>query len=188
MTVFSAAGATQSPGGGQKLLELRNSNHGLGRGLAGSQRQRPENRGKPCSHSVILPCASAAKVAFFSLAVNFPAKNPLCVRIQFAGRFVMRHLQALTLDETAIMEEAWEIGRRVWSRIPQNGPPPLPRLQARTPFRRRRARLPTRSRLGRHPGKDSVFGGVLPIPRHARHPLQNHYNPGLRASNRDLLT
>ena len=44
------------------------------------------------------------------------------------GRFVMRDRRVLTLDEAAIMEEAWRIGRRVWDRILENGPLPLPRL------------------------------------------------------------
>jgi 5-methylthioadenosine/S-adenosylhomocysteine deaminase len=45
------------------------------------------------------------------------------------GRFVMRDQRVLTLDETALMEEAWRIGQRVWGRILENGELPLPRMQ-----------------------------------------------------------
>ena len=44
------------------------------------------------------------------------------------GRFVVRDHRVLTLDEADIMEQAWQIGRRVWNRMLQNGPLPLPRL------------------------------------------------------------
>lgn len=44
------------------------------------------------------------------------------------GRFVMRDHRILTLDEEALMEEAYAIGERVWGRILRDGPLPLPRL------------------------------------------------------------
>ncbi|MEZ5490888.1 MAG: amidohydrolase family protein [Gammaproteobacteria bacterium] len=44
------------------------------------------------------------------------------------GRFVMRDHKVLTVDEAAIMEEAYRIGERVWGRILRNGELPLPRL------------------------------------------------------------
>lgn len=44
------------------------------------------------------------------------------------GKFIMRDHQLLTLDEAAIMEEAWRVGERVWGRILRNGELPLPRL------------------------------------------------------------
>ena len=44
------------------------------------------------------------------------------------GEFVMRDNEILTLDEAAIMEEAYQIGERVWSRILENGELPLPSL------------------------------------------------------------
>lgn len=46
------------------------------------------------------------------------------------GRFVMRDHRVLTIDEAALMEEAWQIGQRVWSRMLENGPIPLPRFPA----------------------------------------------------------
>ncbi len=45
------------------------------------------------------------------------------------GRFVMRDHRVLTLDETALMEEAYAIGERVWGRILKDGPLPVPRFQ-----------------------------------------------------------
>ncbi|MFN3162652.1 MAG: amidohydrolase family protein [Pseudohongiellaceae bacterium] len=44
------------------------------------------------------------------------------------GQFVMRDHEILTLDETALLEEAWRIGERVWGRILRDGELPLPRL------------------------------------------------------------
>ena len=44
------------------------------------------------------------------------------------GQFVMRDNRILTLDEEALMEEAYRIGERVWGRILRDGPLPLPRL------------------------------------------------------------
>jgi len=43
------------------------------------------------------------------------------------GKLVMRDHRVLTLDEEALMEEAYSIGERVWNRILRNGPLPLPR-------------------------------------------------------------
>lgn len=48
--------------------------------------------------------------------------------VMIDGRFVMRDHRLLTLDENALMEEAYRIGERVWGRILRNGPLPLPRL------------------------------------------------------------
>ncbi|MDP3516361.1 MAG: amidohydrolase family protein [Pseudohongiella sp.] len=44
------------------------------------------------------------------------------------GRFIMRNHRVLTVDEAAIMEEAYQIGQRVWGRMLENGPVPLPRF------------------------------------------------------------
>jgi 5-methylthioadenosine/S-adenosylhomocysteine deaminase len=44
------------------------------------------------------------------------------------GKFIMRDHKILTVDETAIMEEAYRINERVWSRILRNGPLDLPRF------------------------------------------------------------
>ena len=44
------------------------------------------------------------------------------------GRFVMRDHRVLTVDEAAIMEEAYRIGERIWNRILRNGPLPLPHI------------------------------------------------------------
>jgi 5-methylthioadenosine/S-adenosylhomocysteine deaminase len=49
--------------------------------------------------------------------------------IMVDGRFVMRNHRLLTVDEAAIMEEAYQIGQRVWGRMLENGPIPLPRFQ-----------------------------------------------------------
>ena len=42
------------------------------------------------------------------------------------GNFIMRDHRVLTLDENALMEEAYRIGERVWGRILRNGPLPVP--------------------------------------------------------------
>ncbi len=44
------------------------------------------------------------------------------------GKFVMRDHRVLTLDEEAIMEEAYQVGERIWGRILRDGELPLPRL------------------------------------------------------------
>jgi len=44
------------------------------------------------------------------------------------GKFIMRDHRVLTVDEEALMEEAYQIGERVWDRILRNGPLPLPRI------------------------------------------------------------
>lgn len=44
------------------------------------------------------------------------------------GNFVMRDRRVLTLDEEALLEEAYQIGERVWSRILRNGELPIPRF------------------------------------------------------------
>jgi len=44
------------------------------------------------------------------------------------GKFIMRDHRVTTVDEAALMEEAYQIGERVWNRILRNGPLPLPRI------------------------------------------------------------
>lgn len=44
------------------------------------------------------------------------------------GNFVMRDHTITTVDEAAIMEEAYRIGERVWNRVLENGELPLPSL------------------------------------------------------------
>ncbi|MDT8429641.1 MAG: amidohydrolase family protein [Pseudomonadales bacterium] len=44
------------------------------------------------------------------------------------GEFIMRDHRILTVDEAAIMEEAFAISERVWGRILRDGPLPLPQL------------------------------------------------------------
>ena len=44
------------------------------------------------------------------------------------GKFVMRNHRVLTIDEAALMEEAYQIGQRVWGRMLENGAIPLPRF------------------------------------------------------------
>lgn len=48
--------------------------------------------------------------------------------VMVAGQFIMREHEILTVDEAAIMEAAYQIGERVWGRILEGGPLPLPRL------------------------------------------------------------
>ncbi len=44
------------------------------------------------------------------------------------GKFIMRDHRVLTVDEAAIMEQAFAISERVWGRMLENGALPLPRL------------------------------------------------------------
>jgi cytosine/adenosine deaminase-related metal-dependent hydrolase len=44
------------------------------------------------------------------------------------GKFIMRDHKVLTVDEAAIMEQAFAISERVWGRMLENGALPLPRL------------------------------------------------------------
>ncbi len=44
------------------------------------------------------------------------------------GRFVIRDNELLTMNEADLVEEAYQIGERVWSRILRDGELPLPRL------------------------------------------------------------
>ena len=44
------------------------------------------------------------------------------------GRFAMRDHRVTTLDEAALMEEAYRIGERIWGRILKDGPLPIPTL------------------------------------------------------------
>ena len=48
--------------------------------------------------------------------------------VMVGGQFVMREHTILTVDEVAIMEEAYQIGERVWGRILEDGPLPLPQI------------------------------------------------------------
>jgi cytosine/adenosine deaminase-related metal-dependent hydrolase len=48
--------------------------------------------------------------------------------VMVAGQFIMREHEILTVDESTIMEAAYQIGERVWARILEGGPLPLPRL------------------------------------------------------------
>lgn len=48
--------------------------------------------------------------------------------VMIDGRFVIRDHELLTLNEAELLEEAYRIGERVWSRILENGELPLPRL------------------------------------------------------------
>lgn len=44
------------------------------------------------------------------------------------GRFAMRDRRVTTIDENALMEEAYRIGERVWGQILKDGPLPVPRV------------------------------------------------------------
>lgn len=48
--------------------------------------------------------------------------------VMIDGEFVMRDHKILTVDEAAIVEEAFKISERVWGTILRDGPLPLPRL------------------------------------------------------------
>ena len=47
------------------------------------------------------------------------------------GKFCMRDHEILTVNEAAIMKEAYRAGELVWNRIVENGELPLPRPQSR---------------------------------------------------------
>jgi hypothetical protein len=42
------------------------------------------------------------------------------------GQFVMRNRKVLTMDEDRIVAEADKVGRRIWSKVLESGPVPLP--------------------------------------------------------------
>jgi hypothetical protein len=42
------------------------------------------------------------------------------------GQFIMRNRKVLTMDEDAIVAEADKVGRRIWGKVLQAGPLPLP--------------------------------------------------------------
>ena len=44
------------------------------------------------------------------------------------GRFVMRARKVLTMNEDAIIAEADRVGRRIWSRVQEDGAVTVPRL------------------------------------------------------------
>ena len=48
--------------------------------------------------------------------------------VMIDGKFVMRDHRVLTVDEDALMEEAYQVGQRVWNRILQDGPLTLPAM------------------------------------------------------------
>jgi cytosine/adenosine deaminase-related metal-dependent hydrolase len=48
--------------------------------------------------------------------------------VMIDGTFVMRDGRVLTMDEEAIVREAYEVGRRIWTRVLEAGPLAIPRL------------------------------------------------------------
>jgi 5-methylthioadenosine/S-adenosylhomocysteine deaminase len=44
------------------------------------------------------------------------------------GQFVMRKGKVLTMDEDALVAEADMVGRRVWTKVLESSPIPIPRL------------------------------------------------------------
>jgi len=48
--------------------------------------------------------------------------------IMIDGQFVMRDRRILTMDEDSIIREADAVGRRIWSRVLEDGPVTVPRL------------------------------------------------------------
>jgi cytosine/adenosine deaminase-related metal-dependent hydrolase len=48
--------------------------------------------------------------------------------VMIDGQFVMRDRKILTVDEDAIVREADKVGRRVWTKVLEAGPVPVPRL------------------------------------------------------------
>lgn len=46
--------------------------------------------------------------------------------VMIDGRFVMRNRKILTVDEASIIAEADKVGRRVWSKVMEAGPIPIP--------------------------------------------------------------
>jgi len=48
--------------------------------------------------------------------------------VMIDGEFVMRDRKILTVDEDAIVKEADKVGRRVWTKVLEAGPVPVPRL------------------------------------------------------------
>ena len=42
------------------------------------------------------------------------------------GRFVMRNRKVLTMDEDTVMAEADKVGRRIWNKVLESGPLPIP--------------------------------------------------------------
>jgi hypothetical protein len=43
------------------------------------------------------------------------------------GQFLMRSNKVLTMDEAGIIKEADAVGRRIWTRVKEAGPLPVPR-------------------------------------------------------------
>jgi 5-methylthioadenosine/S-adenosylhomocysteine deaminase len=48
--------------------------------------------------------------------------------VMIDGQFVMRNRKILTVDEDSIVKEADKVGRRVWTKVLEAGPVPVPRL------------------------------------------------------------
>jgi len=42
------------------------------------------------------------------------------------GQFVMRNRKVLTMDEDSIIAEANKVGRRIWNKVLEAGPIPVP--------------------------------------------------------------
>ena len=48
--------------------------------------------------------------------------------VMIDGKFVMRDREVLTMNEDKIIEEANAVSRRVWNKVLEAGPVPVPRL------------------------------------------------------------
>ena len=48
--------------------------------------------------------------------------------VMIDGKFVMRNREVLTMDEGKIIDEANSVSRRVWDKVLESGPVPIPRL------------------------------------------------------------
>jgi len=49
--------------------------------------------------------------------------------VMIDGQWVMRNNKVLTMDEDAIIREADAVGRRIWAKVLETGPVPVPRLK-----------------------------------------------------------
>jgi 5-methylthioadenosine/S-adenosylhomocysteine deaminase len=48
--------------------------------------------------------------------------------VMIDGQFVMRNRKIVTVDEDGIIKEADKVGRRIWTKVLEAGPVPVPRL------------------------------------------------------------
>ena len=48
--------------------------------------------------------------------------------VMIDGQFVIRNGKVLTMDEESIIKQADAVGRRVWTKVLEAGPVPVPRL------------------------------------------------------------